>query len=197
MDEREILLQRYLDGEADASERLRAEAMIAEDPELAEMIAASRAVGDALGQSMRAQAAEVDYAALWTSIEREIDWYDSGRARALAASAEQVGVPEGDVSWRDSFRRLLGWRFLAGFATLAAALLVVPQFVSQMMRPELGGGPVGQVEVVAQAPRFDGVEVDSVEYSDGATVMVFQGGEGAATFIWVNETESGDEGQAI
>lgn len=199
MDERETLLQKFLDGEADADEAARAEALIAEDPELAADLMAMKDIGKLAGDALRAQAETVDFSAMWSGIEREIDWHEAGLARSRAASAELVGVDEADVSWRDSFQWLLKWRFLSAFAAVAAMALLVPRLVEWAnIVPLPSDKPVGQIDVVAQAPgRFDGVEVESVQAADTATVVVFQGGDDSATFIWVSEADPADEGRSI
>lgn len=200
MTEPESLLQRFLDGELGPEEASAFEASLESDPELLAFVREARAVGGALREGYEASADGVDFSAMWQGIEKDIAWHDAGLERARAARAEQVGIAEGDVSWRDSFRRLLGWKLFTGAVLAAAALLLVPRvLMPPPADPTVGDGTVGHVEVVAavQAPRFEGVEVDSVEASDQATVMVFQGGEGGATFIWVSETQPASEEKAI
>ena len=192
---RDLLLQKYLDGEASEGEMAEIEALMGSDASFGEEAEASREIGVMLREGMMAQAEEVDFDALWSRVGSEIDWYDAGQRRIAAARAEQAGVSEEDTSWVDSFRQLLGWRFVSGVAALALLVVIAPRLVDQTGTE--GPPIVGETQVIASAePLTFDVEVESVQAADSATVMVFQGGEGAATFIWVSEMDSSEE-QAI
>ena len=198
----ERLLQRYLDGEATEEERIQAEALLEAEPDLAGDLAEQREIGELLRSSLMAQAEAVDFEALWSKVDKELAWHEAGRERALAASAEQAGVEEPEPeSLGAALKRLFSWPVLSALGAFALLLVMLPSMVTEPPEPmgPQAVGPVGVTEVVASAGanRFDGVEVVSVEAEGSASVMVFQGGDGASTFIWVSEPDSGSEGTSL
>lgn len=195
MEPQETLLQRVIDGEASEEEVAAFEAAAAKDPSLKDFAEGSGAVGALLREGLRSHAESVDMAPLWAGVQKEIAWHEAGRQRTLAAKAEAAGVshPEPEVGWRSALARLFTWPTLATFAGAFLILLALPALLEQRGTEEPVARRVdpGPTELtVAALPMYEGVEVESVETSNAATVMVFQGGEGAATFIWVNENSS-------
>lgn len=194
MDLKETLLQRVIDGEASEEEREAFAAFAAEDPSLLEFVEGSTSVGGLLREGLHSHAESIDFEPMWARIQKDIAWHESGRERSLAAQAAAAGLSEeNDVGWRSIFSRLFS---LPSFAAFGAAFLVLLALPGLLEDP-IPDGPVarridpGPTELkVAALPQFGGVEVESVESASDATVMVFQGGEGAATFIWVSENSS-------
>lgn len=197
----ELLLQKYFDGEASDEESRKAQALLAEDGALASDFEVRSQIGAVMREALTQEAESVDYDAMWASIEKGVAWHTQGHERALTASAERLGVKDGDYSWRDSIKKLFGWRMLSGVAAAALVLMLVPNLDEFFGPPRDDGrvGPVGTTDVVADASglNFEGIEVESIEGSDSTSVMVLQGGDGASTIIWVSELDLGDGDQAI
>ena len=188
MERRDELLLRHMDHELPEGEAGEVRELLAADPSLLKLLQQQQAVGQLLRSTLLAQAEEVDFSRVWSGVEREMEWRQKGKERAAAARAEQVGVADTDVSWQTSLRALFGWRTVAGLTSLALLAMFLPSILStptpQVVLP---AGSVGMVDMVATT-QFVGVTVDAVTTDDNSTVVVLQGGDDQATFIWVNES---------
>lgn len=188
MERRDELLLRFMDRELPEARAREVKELLEEDPSLKLQIDKQQAIGLLLKSALLAEAEQVDFSRVWTGVEKEMEWRQKGKERAAAARAEQVGVAETDPTWQTSLRALFGWRMAAGLTSLALLMMMLPSLIStpapQVVLP---AGTVGVVDMVATT-QFVGVTVDAVTTDDNSTVVVLQGGDDQATFIWVNES---------
>lgn len=160
-EEHHVLLQRYHDGEVEASERERVEAWLeAEQPEV---MATLSALGE-LGLSVNAavelvvERAELD---LWSRVASELDTSSSAHEEAAAAvtslEARREAKARQEVSWWSRNRQTV-------YAVAATAVIAV-------LGGLLLGNPFAPRERVVVKERTI-VIVDDVKYKPGTSVMV-------------------------